>query len=142
MSRVKLNDPDPHVRARMRSQARASTAPEMNVRRALFARGLRYRVGLKVPGSARRTIDIAFPRNRVAVFVDGCFWHKCPLHSVPVKNNATWWIAKLDANVARDRATTQLLEAQGWRVIRAWEHEDPANVVDTVVRALEESVES
>lgn len=108
----------------------------MDLRRNLFARGLRYRVGLKVPGNRRRTIDIAFTRAKVAVFVDGCFWHRCPQHSVPVKNNADWWTSKLDANVRRDRETDQMLLADGWRVLRFWEHEDPQAAAALVARAV------
>lgn len=71
----------------------------------------------------RRTIDIAFTRAKLAVLVDGCFWHGCPTHSVPPKNNAAWWAAKLEKNRQRDGETTRALEAAGWRVVRVWEHE-------------------
>jgi DNA mismatch endonuclease (patch repair protein) len=121
----------------MSSQRRSDTAPELLLRRELHRRGLRFRVGVKVPGSPRRTIDIAFPKRQVAVFVDGCFWHRCPEHAVPAKNNSTWWAAKLAANVERDEQTTTLLVDQGWRVLRVWEHEDPTAVaiaIETMVR--------
>jgi DNA mismatch endonuclease (patch repair protein) len=131
-----LNEPSDHVRARMQKQPRAGTSPELKLRRILFARGLRYRVGMRVPGQPRRTIDIAFPGKRLAVFVDGCFWHLCPVHSVPVKNNSAWWANKLKANVARDQATTRWLEEQGWQVIRVWEHEDPEEVAQVIEHAL------
>ena len=121
-----------HIRDRMRRQRRSDTTPELVLRRALFAMGLRYRVGLKVPGAARRTIDIAFPKQKLAVFVDGCFWHACPLHSVPVKNNANWWDAKLKENVNRDRNTDLLLQEAGWSVLRFWEHEDPERAATRV----------
>jgi DNA mismatch endonuclease (patch repair protein) len=120
----------------MRTQKRADTAPELILRSELHRRGLRFRVGVKVPGSPRRTIDIAFPKRRVAVFVDGCFWHRCPEHAIPAKNNSEWWAAKLTANVERDEQTTALLIAQGWRVLRVWEHEDPT----TAATAIEEIV--
>jgi DNA mismatch endonuclease (patch repair protein) len=139
---TELNPPTSFVRARMRAQPRIGTAPEYVLRRILHGRGFRYRVGYKVPGLARRTIDIAFPRKKVAVFVDGCFWHRCPEHSVPVKNNAEWWRQKLDANVARDRSTQQHLEELGWRVLRFWEHADMDVAADVVGASLFERLES
>lgn len=120
----------------MQGQRRQGTLPELMIRRELHRRGLRFRVGLKVPGNARRTIDIAFTRQHLAIFVDGCFWHGCPDHANAPKNNAAWWHAKLAANIARDRDTTGLLTRDGWRVLRVWEHEDPAAVVDRVVELL------
>lgn len=131
-----LNPPDDHVASRMRTQATAGTSPEMKLRKTLFARGMRYRIGLKVPGANRRTIDIAFPRHRLAIFVDGCFWHRCPKHSTTVKNNAKWWAKKLAENVARDGSTNALLESQGWTVLRFWEHEDPEEAVEKVISTL------
>lgn len=133
---TELNPPTPFVRARMRTQPRVGTEPEYVLRRILHRRGFRYRVGYKVPGLARRTIDIAFPGKKVAVFVDGCFWHRCPEHSVPVKNNADWWNHKLEANVLRDHSTKQHLEARGWHVLRVWEHEDMERAADLVAEAL------
>lgn len=126
----------------MAGQRRDGTAPEMLLRRALFARGLRYRLGLKVPGKNRRTIDIAFATHRLAIFVDGCFWHRCPVHSVPVKNNADWWALKLQANVERDRDTDRLLGEQGWVVLRYWEHDDmevAARNVEAILVAMRRS---
>lgn len=100
--------------------------------------GLRYRVQFPVPGLPRRTIDVAFPRAKVAIFVDGCFWHGCPVHSVPSKHNAEWWEAKLKMNRTRDRETTALLAAGGWTVLRFWEHEDPARAAMVVLTAVSE----
>lgn len=125
-----------HVRARMERQRRIGTSPEMDVRRRLHGAGLRYRVGLRIPGLPRRTIDVAFTRARVAVFIDGCFWHRCPVHSIPPRNNAAWWAAKLATNVARDRDTALHLEQLGWVVLRFWEHENPDAVTDTVAAAV------
>lgn len=68
---------------------------------------------------------MVFPKERVAVFVDGCFWHRCPEHATIPVNNREWWQAKLEANANRDRATDALLESQDWLPIRVWEHEDP-----------------
>lgn len=122
----------------MQGQARLDTKPEMLIRKMLFARGLRYRIGYRVPGMARRTIDIAFPGRRLAVFVDGCFWHKCPEHFVKVKNNAEWWDSKLRTNVERDRSTDEHLQGLGWTVVRVWEHEPPDDATSRICRALEE----
>jgi len=97
---------------------------ELAVRRLLHAAGYRYRVTYPVPGRSRRTIDIAFPGRKVAVFIDGCFWHGCPEHGTRPSRNAAWWSAKLTANRARDEDTVAHLEAAGWLVMRVWEHED------------------
>ncbi len=122
----------PSVSARMSRQGSRDTAQELAVRRLLHASGLRYRVNVPVPGMPRRTIDIAWSTARIAVFLDGCFWHGCPQHATQPKANAAWWRAKLDKNMARDRETTQHLEARGWTVLRFWEHEAP----DSVARAV------
>lgn len=119
----------------MSRQGSRDTAPEMSVRRLLHAAGLRYRVNLAVPGMPRRTIDIAFGKAKIAVFMDGCFWHGCPDHATSPKANAEWWRAKLDKNMARDRETSRHLEAAGWTVLRFWEHERPADVAAAVARA-------
>lgn len=136
--REELEPPDEHVRTRMRQQRRAATEPEMELRRILHSRGRRYRIGYPVPGNRRRSIDIAFPKQQVAVFVDGCYWHRCPEHHIPAKRNAAWWAAKLDANVSRDRATDEMLVGRGWRVLRFWEHEPMESAADIVEHALTE----
>jgi DNA mismatch endonuclease (patch repair protein) len=115
---------------------RRDTKPELALRRLLHAQGLRYRVALPVPGARRRSIDVAFTRARLAVFVDGCFWHGCPEHGTQPTANADWWQAKLIANRRRDNDTDRLLEQQGWRVLRLWEHEKPEEMLDRVVRSL------
>ncbi|OXM73411.1 DNA mismatch endonuclease Vsr [Amycolatopsis thermalba] len=107
--------------ARQRSR---DTQPELLLRRALHRRGLRYRVDLPIPGMPRRRADVTFSRARVVVFVDGCFWHRCPLHATAPTTNGAWWERKLNANVARDRETDAWLTALGWSVLRFWEHED------------------
>ena len=126
----------PAVSRRMSVAARRDTACELFLRRHLHAAGLRYRVNYPVPGNRRRTIDIAFTRAKVAVFVDGCFWHGCPEHGTQPRANADWWTQKLTTNQARDADTTALLEAAGWAVVRVWEHVEPAEaaqlVADTV----------
>jgi DNA mismatch endonuclease (patch repair protein) len=105
----------------------------------LHARGLRFRKRLTIRLEGRRWTqpDVAFPRARVAVFVDGCFWHRCPLHGTTPRANSAYWGPKLDRNVARDHDTERQLLGLGWHVIRAWEHEDPelvANRVEASVR--------
>ncbi len=105
---------------------------EVAVRKLLHSSGLRYRVGLPVPGMRRRTIDIAFTRAKVAIFLDGCFWHGCPEHATRPKANAAWWQEKLARNVARDLETTAHLEGAGWVVLRFWEHEPPETAAQRI----------
>lgn len=122
---------------RMSAAKRRDTEAEIGLRRQLHARGLRYRVAFPVPGQRRRTIDIAFTRQRVAVFVDGCFWHGCPDHGTTPRANNEWWATKLGANQARDRDTDRLLAAMDWVVVRVWEHEpvdEAAGRVEAAVR--------
>jgi DNA mismatch endonuclease (patch repair protein) len=97
---------------------------------------LRYRVAWPVPGQRRRTIDIAFTRARLAVYIDGCFWHGCPVHATSPKANAAWWADKISANRARDVDVTAQLEDLGWTVMRFWEHEQPSDVVTQVLGQL------
>ncbi|WP_427168626.1 very short patch repair endonuclease [Streptomyces sp. C1-1] len=122
----------------MSRQGSRDTAPEVAVRRLLHAEGLRYRVNVPVPGAPRRTIDIVFGKLKIAVFMDGCFWHGCPQHATQPKANAEWWRTKLDKNMTRDRETTDHLRDAGWTVLRFWEHESPVEVAqqiaDTVAR--------
>ncbi len=127
----------PAVSARMSRQVSKDTAAELAVRRLLHAAGLRYRVEFPVPGMARRRIDVAFTRAKVAVLIDGCFWHGCPEHATQPKSNAEWWRNKLDRNMARDRETTEHLTAAGWTVLRFWEHEAPEEVAVRVTATVE-----
>lgn len=122
---------DPSVSGRMSRQKRKDTAPEIALRRELFRRGLRYRVDLPIVGRRRR-VDIAFTRRKVAVFVDGCFWHSCPLHATTPVSNRDWWIEKLAGNVRRDRESDRDLEARGWTVVRVWEHESAVSAADRI----------
>lgn len=122
----------PAVAARMSRQASRDTAQELAVRRLLHAGGLRYRVHVPVPGMSRRTVDILFSRVKIAVFLDGCFWHGCPQHATHPQANKEWWRAKLERNVARDRETTDHLVAAGWTVLRFWEHEAPEAIAQRV----------
>lgn len=122
----------------MSRQVSKDTAAELAVRRLLHAAGLRYRVEYRVPGMARRRIDVAFPGVKVAVLIDGCFWHGCPEHATHPKANAEWWRNKLDRNMARDRETTEHLVAEGWTVLRFWEHEAPDAVALRVAAAVKQ----
>jgi DNA mismatch endonuclease (patch repair protein) len=109
----------------MQANRRRDTRPEVALRRLLHARGWRFRVDYPPVTGLRRRADIAFTRLRVAVFVDGCYWHACPLHGTEAKSNTEFWANKLAANVARDRSTNDLLVQAGWTVVRVWEHEPP-----------------
>src|SRR5258706_12912524 len=109
------------VRRRMQATRRRDTPGEIALRQALRALGLRYRVDVTVPGTRRRA-DVAFIRAKVAVFLDGCFWHGCPKHGTWPKVNASWWRTKIEGNRLRDRDTDRRLRRAGWTVIRYWEH--------------------
>ncbi len=108
--------------ARLKAQRTKDTALELLLRSKLHRQGLRFQLHRIVPGT-RRKADLAFVRARVAVFVDGCFWHGCPGHGTWPKANAEWWRHKIESNRARDLSTNQLLTAAGWVVIRVWEHD-------------------
>ena len=121
----------PDALTRMTRQRRRDTKPEMAIRRLLFARGLRYRIDAALPGMRRRA-DLLFRSAKVAVFVDGCFWHGCPEHGTQPKNNAAWWAEKIAGNIQRDRDTDQRLTEAGWHVVRVWEHEPPAQAAQRI----------
>ena len=127
---------DPATSARMRSQRRRDTAPELALRRELHRRGVRYYVDRAPMKGVRRRADLVFPRRKVAVYVDGCFWHSCPQHATFPKNNAQWWAEKLAGNVTRDRDTDTRLTDAGWTVVRIWEHENPVVAANRVQEAL------
>ncbi len=90
----------------------------------------------------RSRADVVFGPKKVAVFVDGCFWHQCPEHASQPKNNAQWWADKLAANVERDRRVDRRLEENGWSVVRVWEHEDVLAAADRVEAAIRLSSQS
>ena len=116
---------------------RADTKPEMRVRSALHAAGLRYRKDLLIRYEGGRVKpDVVFTRRKVAVFIDGCFWHSCPVHGTSPKSNTSYWGPKLGANVARDRRNDDGLSAAGWLVVRIWEHEDVDEAVARVIEAV------
>ena len=130
---------DPATRDRMRRQSRRDTRPELLIRQQLHALGLRYRVDFApLPDFKRRRADIVFTGRRVAVFVDGCFWHGCPQHGTIPRTNRAWWLAKIRANRERDHDTDRQLIAAGWAVVRVWEHEDVEEAVSRIKRVLNE----
>lgn len=108
------------------------TAAELVLRRELYKRNLRYRVNFKVLDRPRRVADVAFPGLKVAIFVDGCFWHGCPEHATWPKTNPDFWRSKIEANRARDDDTNARLIAVGWRVVRVWEHERAVDAADRI----------
>ena len=119
----------------MSRQRSRDTGPELDLRRSLHGAGARFRVHYPVPGRARRSMDIAFPRHRLAVFIDGCFWHGCPEHGSVPASNSGWWAAKLDGNRLRDADTDNHLRAMNWTVIRFWEHVSIGEMVRVVLVA-------
>lgn len=98
-----------------------NTSPEITLRKKMFERGFRYRIDYKMPHSRR--IDIALVSRKLAVFVDGCFWHRCPTCFKKPKSNTSYWKPKITSNVRRDADTNKILESLGWKIIRFWEHE-------------------
>lgn len=126
----------PEQRSRCMSRIKGrDTAPEIRIRKLLWAMGLRYRLHFGLPGKP----DMVFPGSKVAVFVDGCFWHHCPAHYQAPANNSEFWEQKISANVARDAVITNKLTEAGWLVLRFWEHElsvDLERVASTIVKAV------
>lgn len=123
------------VRRRMQATRRRDTPGEVALRLALRAIGLRFKVDVTLPRTRRRA-DIVFIRPKVAIFVDGCFWHGCPKHGTWPKTNAEWWREKIRANRRRDRETDAMLRAAGWRVLRFWEHTDATRAARQVAKTL------
>lgn len=120
----------------MRKVRQVHTGPEVAVRRALHAAGFRYRVNLRVSRAVASRADVVFRRQKVAVYIDGCFWHGCPVHATSPRRNAEWWAEKLKANRERDARTSRILELDGWIVIRLWAHEHPNDAVKRVRESL------
>lgn len=116
----------------MLSNRRRDTKPELAVRRALHAAGFRHRVDVRPSLELRTRADIVFTRQKIAVFIDGCFWHGCPVHATRPKRNSDYWVPKLQRNAERDLETTSRLEALGWTVLRFWEHEEVGATVEAI----------
>lgn len=130
----------PAVRNVMRANTRRDTKPERKLRSLLHSRGLRYRVDYPPISNLRRRADIVFPRAKVAVFVDGCFWHGCPDHYRAASTHADFWNGKRVENAARDQRTNDALSQAGWLCVRVWEHENMAIVADRIAELLHTSV--
>jgi DNA mismatch endonuclease (patch repair protein) len=125
------------VSERLAGTPARDTRPEIELRRLLHARGLRYRIDAAVVPGVRRRVDIVFRAARVAVLVDGCFWHGCPQHGTSPKRNADFWRQKIETNRRRDADTDARLAAAGWIVVRVWEHEDLLAAAERVAEAVE-----
>jgi DNA mismatch endonuclease (patch repair protein) len=130
------DDATPAGRLTMRANRSRDTSPELAVRRLVHASGLRYRVAAPPISGLRRTADLLFRPAKVAVFIDGCFWHSCPEHATSPKANSQYWGPKLARNRERDAETNEILRADGWTVLRYWEHEDPQAVAEDVVATV------
>ncbi|WP_269083683.1 very short patch repair endonuclease [Lentzea aerocolonigenes] len=124
------------MRASMRSNRSRDTKPELALRSAVHALGLRYRVAARPLPEIRRTADLVFTRAKVAVFLDGCFWHGCPEHHTKAATNAGFWADKVNTNRDRDRNTDKRLSEAGWQSIRIWEHQDPKQAALEIAAAV------
>jgi DNA mismatch endonuclease (patch repair protein) len=121
----------------MRGNKKVDTRPELAVRRLIHARGLRYRVAHRIAlPELKVRPDIVFTRQRLAVFIDGCFWHGCPDHGTSPRSNPAYWDSKIARNQERDQQIDAALEANGWSVLRAWEHEAPEIVAAAVAQEV------
>jgi DNA mismatch endonuclease (patch repair protein) len=122
-------------RAIMRANRRRDTGPELAIRSLVHRAGLRFRVDYPVKPPGHRSVrpDIVFPARRIAIYVDGCFWHCCPIHGSRPATNTQYWDGKLAANAARDARVTEALEGAGWTVVRFWEHEDASEAATRIV---------
>lgn len=130
MMSERVTSSSPAASRRMAANRRRDTGLELSVRRALHARGFRFRVDY--PVLPRRRADVVFPRRRLAIFLDGCYWHGCPQHGSSAKANAGYWTAKIAANRERDRDTNERLRAAGWVVLRFWEHDPVDEIVERI----------
>ncbi|GGV56122.1 very short patch repair endonuclease [Streptomyces griseoloalbus] len=123
-------------RRNMQAIRSRDTKPEITIRRLVHAAGLRYRVAARPLPDLRRTADMVFRPAKVAVFIDGCYWHGCPEHYVPPKTNSGYWSEKVIGNVRRDRETDEKLREAGWLVLRFWEHEPSDACADKIALAV------
>lgn len=120
----------------MQSNRGRDTQPELAIRRLVHSAGLRYRVDTRPLSGLNRRADLVFTRARVAVFIDGCYWHGCPAHGTWPSTNAAYWSSKIIANRRRDEETNAVLEAEGWVVLRFWEHEEPTDAASAIARTV------
>lgn len=130
-----------HARRTMKANRRRDTKPELRIRSALHRSGLRFRVDTAPLAGVRRRADIVLTRVHVAVFIDGCFWHGCPEHFIPPKTNADYWRQKIQRNRDRDKDTDRILADEGWTVLRFWEHENPNEAANAIVKAWRAGVD-
>jgi len=121
---------------RMQAAKPKNTAPEVALRSLIHHKGFRYRIDTRPLRELNRRADIVFRKIKVAIYVDGCFWHGCLLHGTQAKANAAYWSFKIKQNQERDEDTTKILEKAGWKVIRVWEHEDPAKASEKICRVI------
>ncbi|WP_263359257.1 very short patch repair endonuclease [Acidicapsa ligni] len=124
----------------MQGNKSRDTKPEVAVRSAVHALGMRYRISARPLRDLRRTADLVFRNARVAVFVDGCFWHGCPQHHAQPKTNATYWATKIRGNKTRDEDTTERLRQEGWTVLRFWSHEEPPSVATQIAEVVARNI--
>ena len=130
--------PSSHKASRRMERVRQKgTRCEVELRRTLHFRRLRYRLQVPLITNSRRVADIVFRRRKLAIFVDGCFWHGCPEHGTSPKSNADFWRDKIETNKKRELDTNQRLTEAGWRVLRVWEHEEAEDAADRIMEALE-----
>ena len=133
---MELETQDQVVRRRMQSNRSKDTSPEMEIRKRLHALGYRYRIHVRPIPTMPRTADIVFTRARLAIFIDGCFWHHCPTHGSVPKSNVESWLDKFLRNQVRDAETNAALTNAGWTVLRIWEHEDATDAVQNILQSL------
>lgn len=132
----RVKSSSPMASRRMARVRQKGTGAEIALRRELYRSGLRFRVSYEVLKKPRRVADIAIPRFRIAVFVDGCFWHGCPEHATWPKQNSEFWRQKLEANRTRDADTNARLNLIGWTVLRFWEHESPIRATEAILKVI------
>lgn len=127
----------PNSSRRLSKVRQRDTKAELEIRRILHKAGMRYRVQRVVSTRPYRTADIVFPKQKLAIFVDGCFWHGCPAHASWPKTNSEFWKSKIEANVLRDHDTTSRLSNAGWTVLRFWEHVPPHEAATSIIHLVQ-----
>ncbi len=122
-------------RSRIMSRIKSkNTKPEIQLRKEIWKRGIRYRINYPIFGKP----DLAFPNRKLAVFVDGCFWHKCPIHQRLPNTNKSYWQAKIEKNWTRDRVQEKKLKKKGWKILRFWEHDIKSNTNKCTEKIIKE----
>lgn len=135
--KTKIPSPSsPSASIRMKAVRRSGTLAELKIRKELDKLGIPYEVQERPISTLNRKADILFRESRIAVFIDGCFWHGCPIHGTKAKSNEIFWSTKIQTNIQRDEDTNRLLQEQGWLVVRIWEHENPEEAVHHIATLL------